>query len=205
MRRAILSAFVLCSLCFGGCMFPYCAYPALDYTPQVKIDAPPAQVRAFRVDISKPTGDMSLFRGPIFEYLSEIPVTNTDEIPAQIRPSVSYGFVVIGVALNYLTHTSYSVALRVYRPGYELVEIRSWEQVNRVVWKAVSDIDAQEKALDGLFIPDRLERGSKWVAHRAALTFGAGEYDRLAGAAESVEQRARLAKKAATLRERAEQ
>jgi hypothetical protein len=50
-----------------------------------------------------------------------------------------------------------------------------------------------------------MERGSKSAAHRAALTFGAGEYDRLAGAAQLIEQRTRLAKKAATLRERAEQ
>jgi hypothetical protein len=124
MRSMILPAFVVCAPCICGCMVPYCAYPALDYTPPVKIDAPSAQVRAFRVDISKPTGDMSVFRGPIYESLSEIPVTNTDEVPAQIKPSVSYGFIVNGVALNYLTHTSYSVGMRVYRPGYELVEIR---------------------------------------------------------------------------------
>src|SRR5947207_3925407 len=106
MRRALLSTCLLPTLCVCGCKIPYCVYTALDYTPRVKIDSPPDEVRAFRVDICKATGDMSVFRGPGQECLSEIPVSYHDEVPAQFKPSVTYGFVVMAIALNYLTHAS---------------------------------------------------------------------------------------------------
>jgi hypothetical protein len=169
----------------------------------VKLDSATGEVRAFRIDITKPTADMSVFVGPVYERLSEIPATNTDEIPAQIKPSVTYGFVVIGIALNYLTHTSHSMALRLYRPGYELVEVKPWERVNRVAWKSAPDLEVQEKTLDTLLPLGRLEPGSKSAAHRDALLFGAAEYERLAATAQAEDQRTRLTSKAGKLRERA--
>lgn len=202
MRRiALLTARLFCLPFLSGCILPYCAYPKIDYTPAVSLDAKSSEVRAFRVDITKPTADLSVFVGPVYERLSEIPVTNTDEVPTQVKPSVSYGFVVIGIALNYLTHTSRSLAVRLYRPGFELVEISSWERVHRVAWKASADLEAQEKTLDGLFRVGRLESGSTAERHKDALLFGAAEYDRLAGAASSPEQRERLVEKATKLRD----
>ncbi len=206
MRRT--TRLVTCLLCLSsltGCLLPYCAYPTLDYTPAVKLDARRGEVRVFRVDINKPTADMSVFDGPVYERFTELPVSNTDEAPAQVKPSASYGFVVIGIALNYFTHTSHSLALRVYRPGYELVEIKSWEKVNRVIWKPSPDLDAQEKALDGLFPLDRLEAGSKSSAQRDAIDYGASEYERLATTAHTPDQRARLAEKAVEFRNRAKE
>ena len=41
MRRTLL--LVVCSLgssLLTGCVFPYCAYPKLDYTPAVRLSAP---------------------------------------------------------------------------------------------------------------------------------------------------------------------
>jgi hypothetical protein len=186
-------------------MFPYCAYPAFDYTPRVKIDSAPDEVRAFRVDMCKRATDVSPFRAPFEECLSEIPVANYDEVPAQLKPSITYGVIVLAVALNYGTHTSHSLALRLYRPGYELVEIRTWERANRVDWNPASDLNAQEQALDRLYTSNRLEKGSKSSPHRDALMFGVGEYNRLGVAADSPEQRARLANKSSKLLELAEQ
>jgi hypothetical protein len=138
------------------------------------------------------------------ESLSAIPVANSDEVPAQVKPSVSYGFVVIGGVLNYLTYTSHSVAVRLYRPGYDLVEIRSWQRVNRVAWKPTADLGIQENALDRLLPLDRLEGGSRSPAHRKTMLFGAAEYERLASVAQSQDDQARLATKAGELRKRAE-
>jgi hypothetical protein len=138
-----LAAIMLILPFMGGCLFPYC-YPTLAYASGVKLDSPSSEVHAFRIDITKPTADMTV-GDPVYECLSEVPATNTDEIPAQIKPSMSYGFVVIGIALNYLIHTSHSVALRLYRPGYELVEVKSWERVNRVVWKSVPLLKHKKK------------------------------------------------------------
>ncbi len=203
MQRVLL--LTLCLPFLGGCIFPYCFYPRIDYTPSVKLESPVNEVRAFRVDISTPTADMSVFVGPVYERLSELPVTNTDDIPRQIKPSVTYGFVIVGIALNYLTYTSHSLALRLYRPGYELAEIKSWDLVSRVAWKRAADLEAQEGALDKLLPEWRLEAGSTAPAHRDALLFGASEYDRLAAAAQSTDQQKRLAAKASKLRERAKE
>jgi hypothetical protein len=204
-RTALLTACLLCLPYAAGCILPYCAYPKLDYTPPVELGTQAGDVRAFRIDITKPTADMSVFVGPVYERLTELPVTNTDEVAAQLKPSVTYGFVVIGIALNYLTHTSHSVALRVYRPGFELVEIQSWGRAHRVAWNPAPDLDAQEKALDTLLPVCRLEAGSKAVPHRDALLFGATEYERLAPMASSAEQRQRLRDKADRLRDRAKE
>jgi hypothetical protein len=204
MHRLLALTALLPTLVFaGGCVFPYCAYPTLAYTPNLKLETPTREVHAFRVDITKPTADLSVFVGPVYEALSEVPATNVDEIPAQIKPSLSYGLVVIGVALNFLTHTSHSMALRLYRPGYELVEVKSWERVSRVAWKLAQDLEAQEKTLDALLPIRRLYPGSESDAHKEALLFGAVEYERLAATARSEDQRDRLAKKAGELRKRA--
>lgn len=206
MKQMLLSAVCLLCLPFlGGCVLPYCAYPTLDYTPSVKLERTTDQVRAFRVDIDRPTADMSVFVGPVYERLSEVPVTDTDDIPAQVRPSLSYGLVVLGIALNYLTHTSHSVALRIYRPGYELVEVKSWEAVNKVVWRLAPDLAGQQHALDALLPLGRLEPGSPSAAHREILLFGASEYERLASMAQSQDHQAGLRAKARQLRDRAKE
>src|SRR6516225_2722247 len=99
----------------SGCVCPYCAIPKLDYTPSVKLESEPDEVHAFRVDISRSNGSMSVFReGAASESLEELRVNDANEVPAQIKPSVRYGLVVIGIALNYLSYTTHSVALRLY-------------------------------------------------------------------------------------------
>jgi hypothetical protein len=201
-------AYLLCLSCLAGCL-PYCAGPSLSYTPAVEFAAPASEVHAFRVDITKEKVDLDVFSK---ECLSEIPAQNTDEVPAQLRPGVTSGLVVFGVAVNYVTCTSHSLALRLYRPGYDLVEVASWQLNNRVTWHAAAHLAAQEEAVDSLFPLDRgdksmgqeshrLANGSASPAHRQALLFGASEYDRLEHLVESKDQLARLSRKAAALRD----
>jgi hypothetical protein len=135
--------------------------------------------------------------------LSELPVMPTGEIPAQIEPSLSYGFLIPILVVNALTDTSHSVSVRLYRPGYDLVEVQSWEKPPQLAWKAVPDVEGQEKTLDKL-ITWPLEPGSATPAHRKALFFGAQEYARLAAIAPSADMKARLVEKASHLREQAE-
>lgn len=186
----------------SGCVCPYCAIPKLDYTPSVKLESEPDEVHAFRVDISRSNGSMSVFReGAASESLEELRVNDANEVPAQIKPSVRYELVVIGIALNYLSYTTHSVALRLYRPGYELVEVRSWERGDQIEWRAAPGLRAQEIALDSLFPIGSLERGSESRAHRKALIFGACEYERLATNADSKADQTRLIGEANELRE----
>jgi hypothetical protein len=208
MCRARLFAVILPLLPFmSGCIFPYCAYPTLGYTPNVAVGPETSTVHAFRVDSTREGADLGVFDFEKYggdERFTEVPVTNTDEVPAQLKPAVSYGFVVFGVALNFLTHTSHSIALRLYRPGYEVVEIRSWELAQRVVWRPAPDLAAQEKALDDLMGARRLEPGSAAPAHKKALLFGAAEYERLAAVAQDKKASNRLMEQAALLRKLAE-
>src|SRR5262245_45510862 len=102
MQRALPICLCLLWLPFlCGCIIPF-AYPALSYTPRVQIDSPPADVHAFRVDLSSVTNDVdsSSLRPPAdngqHRYpwigsvrLSRVPITTAAEVPAQIQPSVS--------------------------------------------------------------------------------------------------------------------
>jgi hypothetical protein len=183
-RWALLLTGLLLIPLLGGCIFPYCAYPTLAHTPAVALGAETSDVRAFRVDITKAGADLSPFDGPEFTSLAELPVTLTNEVPSQTKPSVSYGLVVIGVALNFITHTSHDLALRLYRPGYATIEVKSWERANLITWSRVTSLADQEKAVDDLF-PHRQElaAGSVSAEHRQVLLFGAAEYERLAASA----------------------
>jgi hypothetical protein len=133
--------------------------------------------------------------------------------------------------LHGIGHTSSQVAVRLYRPGYDLVEIRAREPADGVIWKAAPDLASQERAVDALFSagtvaagltreadPEELlfdalvvlEPGSTSDEHRDALLFGAAEYDRLAASvqgrdSDALNAHTRLYKKAVALRTRAEQ
>jgi hypothetical protein len=124
-------------------------------------------------------------------------VDGADTVPAQIKSSVSYGFVVIGVALNYLTYTDHTMALRLYRPGFDLVEIKSWESAREVIWTPAADLAAQEQALDNLF--SQLDRKCKLSTYAECLEFGASEYERLSREVVSERDSQRLDAKACAL------
>src|SRR5262249_55337083 len=113
---------------------------------------------------------MSVFApGPGTGRLSKVLAKHDDAVPAQIKPSVTYGFAVIGVALNYLTYTDHTMAVRLYRPGFDLVEIKSWDAVREVAWTPAPDLAGRETALDNLFRVDQLDRDCKLPAHIECL------------------------------------
>jgi hypothetical protein len=213
-RFALLGIFLFTLPFDSGCL--YCAYPALDYTPPLKLDTAPDEIHAFRVDATSrrvvPLGGFinvpedQLWKPDeqvLSQQLSELSTSPTHEVPAQIKPSLSYGFLIPILVANALTHTSRSVSVRLYRPGYELVEVHAWENVTRIAWNPVADVEGQERTLDNL-VTWPLEAGSASGAHRQALLFAASEYDRLAAGAPSARLRVRLAGKARTLRDQAE-
>lgn len=179
MRRVLVIAAMLVIPFINGCL-PYCVYPTYDYTPDVKLNTPPSEVHAFRVDINLASADKKLFDGPVFEVLSEIQPIKGDEIPSQSKTSASYGFIFLGMGNHYITYSSHTFALRLYRPGYNLVEVKPGDKIERVDWKPAADLKAEETALDDLFPIKKLEYGLISVDHRNAILFGAKEYERLA-------------------------
>jgi hypothetical protein len=189
-----------CLLFLSGCILPY-TYPRLSYTPHLTVDAPCNELHAFRVDFTKHGADIDSFipeDGK--QQLSKISLASTPDVPAQMKLSADYGFAVIGVALNYRVHTNHSVAVRIYRPGFQLVEIRSWEREEKIVWKSAPELAAQEETLDRLFPVDRLDTDCKTDEHKASLLFGASEYKRLSTKSPSEADTARLTRKGDALR-----
>jgi len=210
-RNLALTGCLLCLPFLGGC-FPYYAFPAVDYTPSVRVTAPAGEVRAFRADV---TGKGVLTFGGFIDVpperlwkldettslcLAELPLTDAEKVPAQVKPSMSYGYAIPILVVNALIHTRHSLALRLYRRGYELVEIDSWGSVKEVEWKPAGDLEDQVTALDRL-LTGYQETGPLSPAHRDALLFGAAEYERLAEEAQTTEQQRRLLYQANDLRE----
>jgi hypothetical protein len=185
----------------------------LDCIPRVILDSQPAEVHAFRVDVSNSgvycigttvnNGSPSVrkWEKTLSEVLCEIPLTNPNEVPSQIRPSLNGAGIVLLPIVWALCYENNSTVLRVYRRGCELVEIRSWERSKPVIWKPAPDLDAQEKVLDRLLPLQHLDKTATSEAHRAVLLFGASEYDRLAAATRLPERQRALAAKADQLRE----
>lgn len=215
MRGAFyLTGGLLCLSFLGGCL--YCAYPKIDYTPGVKIDAPSSEVHIFRVDSTKdgvlpfaglihvPADQLLKWNESSTGLLSELPKTEEERVPAQFKTSLSYGLAVPILVVNALTHTTHSMSLRLYRRGYDLIEIKSWQKHGQIVWKPVPDLEAQENVLDALLADQRLV-GSASPAHRDALQFVAVEYERLAAATQSPDHQSRLVGKASKLREGAKE
>jgi hypothetical protein len=211
-RTVVLSLCAALLACLPGCLVPV-AYPSFTHVPSVELGKDYDRVYAFRVDVTEKQVDLGESQ---CDMLTRIPLS-TDSTPAQSEIAISHGVFVIGVALNYPILTSHSVAVRLYRPGYELIEVKPGDKVDRADWKAAPGLASQEKALDALcrrieaqkeeiFM---LEPGSAAAAHKGVLLFGASEYDRLAALASASdpakeEVRARLAGKAQALRALAE-
>jgi hypothetical protein len=99
--------------------------------------------------------------------------------------------------------SSEGMAIRLYRPGWKTVELRSWDLSSTVCWVKAETLREQETAVDellsienvpvmknvswfcdsdveSLFRWGKVPPGSTSLAHRQALLFAASEYERLA-------------------------
>jgi len=89
------------------------------------------------------------------------------------------------LAIQYAKQTSHTLRVRVYRPGFALVEICAWTGVQDVHWREAKTLAAQEKTIDDLLAPTvkgseetkrkpfaHLDPGSVSVSHHDALLFG---------------------------------
>lgn len=233
-RRALVYAVtlgvvaVVCPL-LAGCIG--WAYPSVSVTPVVQVGPAPAEVRAFRVDVrdtpsSTPGDDRDRY------VLSEAPLILGNCLSPQMKLAIDYGWMGNFLVLSCKSCTSHTMMVRLYRPGWQTVEVGSWGLPGEVDWKEAKDGMARERAVDDLVttwerdtegrmgaltdaVPTDakvfrcLARGSATPAHREALLFAASEYERLAvqvsasGGDEAA--RARLAGKAKALHDRAAQ
>jgi hypothetical protein len=205
---ALVVPLLLCPL-LTGCFVPIgYAYPTISHVASVQVEQAQGEVRAFRVDITDKQNCLGGFTPNCFNcgdddryVLTALPLSQDGYVPAQTKVALDYSWIWNCVWI-YSGQTHHSVKVRLYRPGWQTVEIRSGEKSGRVVWRKAEDLEAQEKAVDDLLStwetdwrfshdteqPPRestdvfchVAPGSASAAHRQVLQFAASEYDRLA-------------------------
>jgi len=207
---AIAAGFVL----QAGCS-PY-AYPNLMSVPAVRLDPGAEPVHAFRVEV---TGHVANLASMTDDYtLSRIDRDPGGRLPAQSDVSLERGDYNLA-CVPCSSHRGKTLLVRLYRPGYDLVELRAGEGAE-VAWMPATDLAGRERAIDGLLSRPAydaglrtilaskllLPPGSRSAEHCKALLFAAAEYERLAATKGLPESDvARLLKKAADVRARAGQ
>lgn len=197
MRRIVFSLGYPCGLIsiifLSGCV-PY-GYPSFSRTPSVTINAPPSDVHAFRVDI-----DNFSFVGldPAAEQLTELRPAG-DQVNSQFQASTSWGL--LSFPFGAMFHHSKSLGLRLYRPGYETVDYKSWAMGGKAEWKPARDLAAQERALDDLLQGGTTLTDTMTPAQKNAYLYIASEYERFAAMSGPADQQARLAEKATKFRD----
>jgi hypothetical protein len=105
-------------------------------------------------------------------------VETNGDLPGQLQVSCTRGFLAFFVALNYCTWHQDTLSVRLYRSGYETVELKAWMFGKDVQWKPVASVADRCKAIDDL-MAGNLEPGGVSKEHKTALLFAAGEYKRL--------------------------
>jgi hypothetical protein len=209
-RRFLCRVALLAPAALGaGCLIPY-AYPKLDYVPGCDLGPKVTDVHAFRVDVTADQADIDA-NGSY--TLSEIVPKSDGTFPPQANLSLERGHYVFGVVLNYNVGRLHATRVRLYRPGYQLVELPAWSSNKDIVWRATTDWREQEKAIEDLirwptFTTDGhtvgggdLARTGIPEAARRALVFVATEYERVAALATNPEDATRLREKARRLAE----
>lgn len=211
---AVLCALPLGLLCVSGCLIPY-AYPNLAYVPGPEFVLPDSH--AFRVDVTVHEADA----GEDGEFtLTEIP-TALEEIPDQFGFSINRGYYVLGLAANYNVGWFHSTRIRVYTPGYPLIEVAPWDMSSKGVDASRASLgwSGQEQAIDDLIrCPAVCHSRLALQQHQGAeesrgiasprdiraspetFAFAAKEYERVATLAPKQAEAARLRKKAEDLR-----
>jgi hypothetical protein len=162
----------------SGCLCPYWVSPSVNYVPATRVSERNDSVHAFRVDTREST---PYFPGPLHQthQLTAISIDGSGEVPGQLSVSCTRGFLAFFVALNYVTWHQDTISVRLYRPGFETVELRAWAATSAVQWRTAAGVAEQCKAVDDL-VAGNLEPGGIAKEHQIALLFAADEYRRLA-------------------------
>ncbi len=226
LRRLVFA--IVCLACLGtaGCMQVPFYMPEFTAVPSVQPGCSSAELHAFRVDatqrveLKEGPGPEHAVRGENFENfeLTRVQPSRGGATPQQVGVNASFGWCYVGF-WNYCTsYTSHALALRLYRAGYETIELKPGQPASELQWQPALTLAAQEKAVDALLGVSPLERvdpkvstqqrrlepATKSAAHREALLFAAHEYERIARdvspEAQEPEARARLVDKANRLK-----
>jgi len=224
---ALRACGLLC-LFMAGCIPIGYAYPRVSYVAPVSVGAARDQVHAFRVDVADDDNCIDFPEDDQY-VLRSLPLHRDGSFDPQVKVSVDYGWIWNCIALIYDGSTHHTMMVRLYRPGFQTIEIESWQKSGQMKWVVASSLDEQEQAIDDLvstwnttpvriqnrvartgFVPPRdplvfryLAPGSSSDEHMQALHFAASEYERLMREANDPDMRSRLQDKGKALRQQA--
>jgi hypothetical protein len=132
----------------SGCFPLLYAYPSLSFVPPFQAGPVDEKIYAFRVDITDERNGAE-FPDQDRYVVREIPVSETARVPLQAKLDLDRGWVFYG-RQKYSAHTHHAVIVRLYRPGYQTVEIAMPGDAKKVCWVEEPDPLAREKAVDDL-------------------------------------------------------
>lgn len=197
-----------------GCLILPYGFPTIDRIAAMPVPSPSDDVHVFRVD-----GDVtqSESRGPCFglatnvaevRRLDRIGRFDDGTIGSQWSLNFEHGRVRVGILTNVPSRNHHTMAVCLYRPGYETIRIKGSDDRRTLEWKSIVGSTQRELAVDALlkpitnessqgvpiYLPDGLDGttttarrlvrglrpGSESPAHRKALLFCAAEYERIA-------------------------
>ncbi len=193
------SAALIAAILAAGCIPIFWAYPTVSYVPGLELRDAAPEVFTVRVDIEDYRPNTIMLGGPSDRYvLRPVTIAPSGRVGSQAKLSLDHfnGKLVYGI-LPLVRHKSHTVCVRLYRPGYDLVEVRSLEWVGPICWRAASDLASRERAVDDL-LATHATRGSDQCGspeeqlilglvsgravpeHQQVLLFAATEYEKLA-------------------------
>jgi hypothetical protein len=178
--RSLYLPFLL--LPVSGCV-PF-VYPTTSLTPLVSPGEDVGEVYAFRVDTAK-TRFFGHHLGIDSDEHTLTPISASNDLGVFPQGWIGLawgGFYGIGSWAGGWANT-HTVSVRLYRPGYELVEVHSWDFFPRVVWKETATPEDAMRELDRLLETRRIGAAgekSNAAPGREVLLWAAREYERLA-------------------------
>jgi hypothetical protein len=213
-------------LLLAGCMPIGYVYPKVSYVRPAVVGAARDEVRAFRIDVVDDDNCIDVPEKDSY-VLTPLPLHEDGSFDPQTKVAVDYGWLLNCVAAIYDSARHHTVLVRLYRPGYQTLELPSWRKEGRLQWTPAQTLEEREQAIDDLvstwktsparlqnqyaaqgFVPPRdsivfryLAPGSSGGGHRTALLFAIGEYEHLIQEATEKVLRARLEEKVKELRQ----
>lgn len=135
-----------------GCL-PY-AYPKLSYVPGAELGPEVSDVHAFRVDAAT---DLAMLLAKCEYKLTEITPRAGGTVPSQLRVTIERAVAHPTDQFYFFSGGCFHETLvRLYRPGFLLVELKSWDSTDKIVWQPAPDWRSQQQALIGLLASPRL-------------------------------------------------
>src|SRR5262249_37085310 len=103
------------------------------------------------VDITNADGTLE-FPARNCDVLREVPLNQGEKIPGQLKIAVDCAWIWNCIALDYYCVVDHTVMVRLYRPGWRTVMVRSWNKRGRVKWVKAESLEEQEIAVDDLVL-----------------------------------------------------